>query len=154
MNIDWNQLKSFEAVARIGSLAAVSRKTGATQPTLSRHVRELEENLSVQLFDRTVNGLIRREGIKIDRHFFRFRSDDENDCWQMVVNGFGIGFTFVALGGAEPQVERLIPTVATGRVPIWLTAHAELRTSRRIRHVYDFLSAQISAKLYEARLSN
>ena len=69
MPIDWNHLRSFEAVARLGSLAAVSRKTGATQPTLSRHIRDLEESLKVQLFDRTGNGLVLSpEGMELYAH--------------------------------------------------------------------------------------
>ena len=28
--------------------------------------------------------------MKVDRHFFRFRSDDEAVCWQMTLNGLGI----------------------------------------------------------------
>lgn len=95
-----------------------------------------------------INGF-KNQGIKVDCHFFRIRSDKEADCWKMVVIGFGIGFALVALNDADPQVERLVPNDVNGRVPIWLTAHAELRTSRRIRHVYDFLSTQILAKLYE-----
>jgi hypothetical protein len=30
-------------------------------------------------------------------------------------------------------------------LPIWLTSHAELRTSRRVRRVYDFLCDELGA---------
>jgi DNA-binding transcriptional LysR family regulator len=33
------------------------------------------------------------------------------------------------------------------RLPIWLTVHREIRTSRRIRAVYDFLAQAIPLAL-------
>ena len=55
--IDWTLLRSFLAVVETGSLSAAAKRTGTTQPTLSRHVRELEAALGVGLFARTVRGL-------------------------------------------------------------------------------------------------
>lgn len=292
MPIDWNHLKSFEAVARLGSLAAVSRKTGATQPTLSRHIRDLEDELGIQLFDRTGNGLVlspegmelfdhaqdmqkaaasitntaegqsenlagtvritasqmmarhllppilvslqkeepdieievvasdrvenllerdadiavrmlrpnqldiitkhlgdvkfgayaSREylkvrghptgfadlgthdfigfdthlaiinffqsvGLKVNRNFFRFRTDDESVYWQMVLNGLGIGATWDKIGNSEPRVDRIHLATSSKLFPIWLTAHAGVKTIRRIRYVYDYLAEHISAEL-------
>jgi DNA-binding transcriptional LysR family regulator len=56
-NIDWNLLKSFFAVMEAGSLLGAAKKTGGHQPTLSRHINELEEKLGVVLFERTGRGL-------------------------------------------------------------------------------------------------
>lgn len=56
-NIDWNLLKSFLAVMEAGSLLAAAKKTGGHQPTLSRHINDLEESLGVVLFERTGRGL-------------------------------------------------------------------------------------------------
>lgn len=55
--LDWALLRSFLAVVEGGSLSAAARATGATQPTLSRHVRELEAALGVPLFTRSARGL-------------------------------------------------------------------------------------------------
>ncbi len=55
--VDWTLLRSFLAVVETGSLSAAAKRTGATQPTLGRHIRELEAALGVPLFARSVRGL-------------------------------------------------------------------------------------------------
>ncbi|MFV2054381.1 LysR family transcriptional regulator [Aliiroseovarius sp. YM-037] len=49
---DWNQARAFLATVEEGSLSAAARALGQTQPTLSRQVAQLEEELDVVLFDR------------------------------------------------------------------------------------------------------
>jgi DNA-binding transcriptional LysR family regulator len=55
---DWTLVRSFLAAAETGSSAAAARLLGASQPTVSRHVAELERQLGVTLFDRRPNGLV------------------------------------------------------------------------------------------------
>jgi hypothetical protein len=50
---DWALVKSFLAVLDAGSLTGAARKTGALQPTLSRHISELEAQWGTPLFERT-----------------------------------------------------------------------------------------------------
>jgi DNA-binding transcriptional LysR family regulator len=54
---DWQLYRSFLAVMREGSLSAAARSLGMTQPSLGRHIRELEETLGVSLFARSQQGL-------------------------------------------------------------------------------------------------
>ncbi len=54
---DWALLRSFLAVLDAGSLTAAARHGSARQPTLSRHIAELEAQLGVPLFERTGRGL-------------------------------------------------------------------------------------------------
>lgn len=54
--IDWNLIKSFVAVAESGSLSAAAGKLSASQPTLGRHIGELERALGVTLFRRGRHG--------------------------------------------------------------------------------------------------
>lgn len=49
---DWNHIRAFLATAESGSLSAAARDLGLTQPTLSRQVAALEEELGVMLFER------------------------------------------------------------------------------------------------------
>ncbi len=49
---DWNLLRSFLAVYEAGTLTAAAEELGLSQPTLGRHVRELELLLGETLFDR------------------------------------------------------------------------------------------------------
>ena len=55
-DLDWNLIRSFVAVAETGSLSAAARRLAASQPTLGRHVAELEQALGVVLFRRGRRG--------------------------------------------------------------------------------------------------
>lgn len=56
-DLDWALLRSFLAVMETGSLSAAAAQSGTTQPTLSRHIRELERQLDMLLFIRSIRGL-------------------------------------------------------------------------------------------------
>jgi DNA-binding transcriptional LysR family regulator len=56
--LDWNLIRSFVTVAETGSLSAAARKLAASQPTLGRHVAELEQQLGVTLFRRGRRGYV------------------------------------------------------------------------------------------------
>jgi DNA-binding transcriptional LysR family regulator len=58
LTFDWTLIRSFVAVLDAGSLMGAARKTGAMQPTLSRHISELEAQLGVPLFERTGRGVV------------------------------------------------------------------------------------------------
>lgn len=53
----WELYRSFLTVMREGSLSAAARALGMTQPSLGRHMRELESALGVALFARSPQGL-------------------------------------------------------------------------------------------------
>lgn len=54
---DWTLLRSFLAVLRHGSLSGAARALRQTQPTVGRHIDELEAGLGVALFTRSQSGL-------------------------------------------------------------------------------------------------
>jgi DNA-binding transcriptional LysR family regulator len=56
-NPDWTLFRSFLAVAESGSLSAAARTLHLSQPTLGRHIAELEQALNTALFTRTPRGL-------------------------------------------------------------------------------------------------
>ena len=55
-DLDWNLIRSFVAVAETGSLSAAARRLAASQPTLGRHVADLEQVLGVVLFRKGRSG--------------------------------------------------------------------------------------------------
>ncbi|MEX0369304.1 MAG: LysR family transcriptional regulator [Tateyamaria sp.] len=285
MQPDWSQIQSFAAVAEHGSLSSAARAKNSSQPTLSRHIAQLEATLGVRLFDRSSGGmvltedgadllthastmadaaarfdtardghgaqiagtvrltashvvanfilppvlcdlhrtypgieievvasdttenLLRREadialrmyrptqndviarhitdlplgayatpdylerhgcpetledfrhhvmigydrssliidgfaqrGFHVGRDFFAFRSDDQVLCWHMVVAGYGIGFGQRRIGDADPRVVCIADENKVGKMPLWLTAHPDLRRIPRVRRVYDWLA--------------
>ncbi len=57
LDFDWRLVHAFLAALDHGSLLAAARALGSSQPTLGRHIAELEAQLGVVLFERTGRGL-------------------------------------------------------------------------------------------------
>jgi DNA-binding transcriptional LysR family regulator len=55
---DWTLIRSFLAALDHGSLLAAARAIHVSQPTIGRHISELESQLDVVLFERTGRGLL------------------------------------------------------------------------------------------------
>ncbi len=55
---DWTLIAAFLEVCRGGSLSAAARRLGLSQPTVRRHVEELEAQLGAALFTRGPTGLL------------------------------------------------------------------------------------------------
>lgn len=55
--LDWNDVRTFLAVAESGSLNAAARSLGMTQPTVSRRMEDLEYRLGARLFSRSSRGI-------------------------------------------------------------------------------------------------
>src|SRR6476646_935187 len=56
-SLDWEICRSFLAVLREGNLSRAARALRLTQPTVGRHIDEIERALSVSLFVRSPQGL-------------------------------------------------------------------------------------------------
>jgi len=52
-----NQIRNFVAVAECGSLRAAARALGVSQPAITKSLRQLENELRVQLLQRTTRGV-------------------------------------------------------------------------------------------------
>lgn len=57
-DISWELYRTFLAVLREGSLSGAARRLGITQPTVGRHVDQLEGAFGQRLFTRTQTGLL------------------------------------------------------------------------------------------------
>jgi DNA-binding transcriptional LysR family regulator len=58
-----HQLREFAAIAETGSFSKAARRLRIAQPPLSRHIRQLEDELGIKLFVRTATGVqLTREG--------------------------------------------------------------------------------------------
>ena len=60
--------------------------------------------------------------------------------------GIGLGVHDCFLADADPNMQRIMPEQFDHRMEIWLVTHADMRRSARIRAVYDFLVAAITAE--------
>ncbi|MCJ0766051.1 LysR family transcriptional regulator [Variovorax terrae] len=86
-------------------------------------------------------------GLPVAREAFGFRTDDLIAYWHAVRAGLGVGFVADYLARTDSQLVPLLPMLKIAPLPIWLTVHREIRSSRRIRAVYDFLADAVPRAL-------
>lgn len=60
--------------------------------------------------------------------------------WALVRHGMGIGAMMDEIARETPGIVRVLDDVPSVHFPIWLVTHRELRTSRRIRVVFEALA--------------
>jgi DNA-binding transcriptional LysR family regulator len=70
-----------------------------------------------------------------------------NVQWAAVRAGLGIGFMGEYALERDANVTALLPMKALPGLLVWHTVHRELRTSARIRAVYDFLADAVGTVL-------
>ena len=86
-------------------------------------------------------------GVPLQRENFATRTDDLMAYLEAVRAGLGVGFLADYVARADPNLVALLPMLKIPPLPIWLAVHREIRTSRRIREVYDFLATAVPAAL-------
>ena len=83
-------------------------------------------------------------GISATASNFVIKSANRIVQWELVKQGLGIGPFPCAVGDPEDRAVRVIADSEPMSAPIWLVAHRELRTSLRVRRVFDFLAAELT----------
>lgn len=78
-------------------------------------------------------------GLSLTPSSFAVVSESQLVQWELTKQGVGISIMMEEIGDAEPRVRRALPDLPPFPVPIWLTTHRELSTSRRLRVVFDLL---------------
>lgn len=87
-----------------------------------------------------LNGL----GLALTPRSFPIRTESQLVQWALTCAGVGICIMMEEIGDAEPRVRRALPDLPPIPVPMWLTTHRELHTSRRIRVVFDRLAEELT----------
>lgn len=83
--------------------------------------------------------------LKLSKDNFPIVTQSYITHWELVKQGLGIGIMPEEIGDTEPLVKQVCSDFPTVDFPIWLTTHRELRTSRRVRVVFDLLAAELAA---------
>ena len=82
---------------------------------------------------------LHQQGLPLSEANFSCYADHSMAQWSLVRHGMGIGAMIDEIAGDTPGIVRVLEDVPPLRFPIWLVTHRELRTSRRIRVVFDAL---------------
>ncbi len=126
-SFDWNQARAFLATAEEGSLSAAARLLGQRQPTLSRQVANLEQDLGVMLFERIGRRLmLTQPGLELLEHFKAM--------------GAAANLVSLAASGQSQAIEGQVSITATN---VMATYHLP-RVLQRIRDVAPGLNISIS----------
>lgn len=82
-------------------------------------------------------------GYPVEAQQFRILCEAHLVQWAYVRRGMGVGLMMDEIALADPDIARAVPGFSVP-VPMWLLAHRELRTSRRLRVVFDMLAEALS----------
>lgn len=82
---------------------------------------------------------LNKKGLALTPENFPVLTENHIAHWEMVKQGVGIGIMVATVGDTEESVVRVLPDFEPYEGGLWLVAHRELRTNRRVKAVYDFL---------------
>jgi DNA-binding transcriptional LysR family regulator len=147
-------------MVRPAQASLVARKLGEMPIVASAHERYLERagvpRKPADLMQHTLIGYDRddtivqgfaRLGFEVGRERFAIRTDDQVVYGRLVAAGAGIGFVAQYNLRHWPGVRPLLPMLALPSLPCWLAVHREIRSSRVVRRVYDYLAEAIPEAL-------
>jgi DNA-binding transcriptional LysR family regulator len=118
--------------------------------------RKPEDLLSHRLIgydrDDTILRGFARMGVSAAKPQFAIRCDDQVAYAHLVAAGAGIGFighyhARALAGSGSAGLERVLPQLKIPALPCWLAVHREIRSSKLVRLVYDFLAEVIPKEL-------
>lgn len=147
-------------MVRPAQASLVAKKVGEIEIVAAAHARYLAragtprtpEDLAQHTllgFDRD-DGIVRglaALGLPLQREAFALRTDDQVAYGRLVAAGAGIGFVAAYLLPQWPGVQRVLPQLRVPPLPVWLAVHREIRGSKVVRRVYDFLADALPAAL-------
>jgi len=82
-------------------------------------------------------------GLNISRDEIHFRTDNQLAQLNLLRKGLGICAMQVQLAKKEASLIPILPETISIPMPIWLVMHEDLRSSRRVRLLFDFLIKEL-----------
>jgi len=86
---------------------------------------------------------LNNHGFNLTKKNFPLFTESYLTHWALVKQGLGIGLMPDDIGDAQSTVQRIMPNLEPFDSPVWLTTHRELRTSRRVRLVFDLIAQEL-----------
>lgn len=78
--------------------------------------------------------------IAMRREQFALRCDSELAQLAALRAGFGIGACQLGIARRDPELQRVLPEQLSFTLEMWLAVHRDLRSSRRIALLFEFLT--------------
>lgn len=89
-----------------------------------------------------------RHGVSLRKENFRYISKSQIVEWEIARRGHGIAIMTDRIAAQFPEFQPVLTEVEPFSIPIWLVAHRDLHTSRRVRLVFDLLADCLSPIVY------
>ena len=136
-------LEQFEAVARCGTLLAASEELHVTQPSLSRSMKKLEEELGVSLFHRENSKISLNETGKLAADYAKRALEANQEMIDRVI-AFDWSLRTVSLGSCAPfPINALMPMLQEHMTGKTLSTELQADDDRLLRdlrsHVYQLV---------------
>ncbi|MDT8447755.1 MAG: LysR family transcriptional regulator [bacterium] len=120
-------------------------------------IRQKEDLNSAEFIGFTENEEVVRHlnllGLKVTSAQFPLLVNSHLVQWELVKAGAGIGFISKIIGDAEPLVQEVLPGAFPNlKVENWLVSHRDLKNSRRIRVVFEFLTEEFGRLFHQPKI--
>ena len=133
-----------DLIARLIRVATASFYASEDWVKAHGHPRNAEEAVTLPFVGSDRSGLLLRylqqHGLPLSETNFSCYAHHSVAQWALVQHGMGIGAMMDEIALDTPGIVRVLDDVPPVRFPIWLVSHRELRTSRRIRVVFEALA--------------
>ncbi|MCF4097789.1 LysR family transcriptional regulator [Maritalea mediterranea] len=83
-------------------------------------------------------------GMNLTEANFPLQVDSYVVMWNLMKSGAGVCIMDTSVGDREPGVRRVLPDFPSLNFSMWLVAHRELKTNRRVRRVFDYLVEKLA----------
>lgn len=96
-------------------------------------------------FERII-GYLKIVGLDLSQKNFRYASNSQLVEWEIARKGHAIAIMNDRIAAKFPEFHPVLTEIEPFKIPVWLVAHRELQTSRRIRLVFDLLSSTFASR--------
>jgi DNA-binding transcriptional LysR family regulator len=121
--------------------------------TMPRRLEDLRQHVLIGYDrDHAYARLLERMGVPFTRDRFEFRSDSELAQLAALSAGFGIGASQLGIARRDKNLVPVLHSEFIIPMEVWLAMHRDLRSSRRIRLMFDQLGTQLSAYAKSSRV--
>jgi len=95
-----------------------------------------------------VSEVLNQQGWSVSEENFKLITSFQMLQLQLCKEGLGVIFFPEDLGDKDPSLVRAFEHMGPAiELPVWLVCHQELRTSLRVRRVFDFIAQELSAPI-------
>jgi len=132
---------------KIGDSNARLYATQAYLDRLSRPItKELLKDANFTSFNRHDGSVASLSPLGLDLTADNFPVVSESMLvqWELTKLGLAAGLMMESIGDKEPSVRRVLEDSDVISFPLWLVAHKELKSSKRIRVVFDLLAESLA----------